>query len=144
MRRAQPVKPTLGGKLRQVWQLALRHPSLGQLGIHSVEAEDDDLLLKSFWRRTAAAGNRECGRRQYKKTSNHVRRIIEALSLERESRATMASRASYTEGCACAGHRLRRPSHRAGAWRCLGDTRVAVAYDRTSTIRACDARPPRF
>ena len=69
------MKPALCGELGEVRQFALRHPSLGQLRIHAVETEDDDLLLEPLGWRTAAARNRECGECQGDKASTHVEEL---------------------------------------------------------------------
>ena len=69
------MESALRGELREVGQLALRHPSLGELRVHAVEPENHDLLLKPLWRRTAAARDRHRGECQGDKASNHVREL---------------------------------------------------------------------
>jgi hypothetical protein len=72
MCRAEAMEAALRGESGEIRQLALRHPAFGELGIHAVEAEDDDLLLEPLGGRTAAARNRECGECQGDKASTHV------------------------------------------------------------------------
>ena len=45
---AQPAIAALRGELREIWQLALGHEALGELGIKSVESEEDGLLDAGF------------------------------------------------------------------------------------------------
>jgi len=58
MRGLEAMQPALRRQFREVGELAGRDPSLGELGIHAVETEDDELLLEAL--RRHAAGARAC------------------------------------------------------------------------------------